>query len=121
MLSATTRQQLACCVLLSQYYCTGHGLGHATRAIEVCKHLVDRGHSVTVVTGAPARVFIEQIPPERFVFRKATLDSGSKQVRQALHMRQRNACPVIPCMLSMQCRSNGKCFQGMLQLYVMRC
>jgi L-arabinokinase len=62
------------------YYCTGHGLGHATRAIEVCKHLVERGHSVTVVTGAPARVFFQELPPQRFVLRKAVLDSGSKQL-----------------------------------------
>ena len=62
------------------YYCTGHGLGHATRAIEVCKHLVERGHTVTVVTGAPARVFFQELPPARFVLRKAVLDSGSKQL-----------------------------------------
>lgn len=43
------------------YYCTGHGLGHATRSIEVCKHLVERGHTVTVVTGAPARVFLQEV------------------------------------------------------------
>ncbi|KIY94277.1 hypothetical protein MNEG_13684 [Monoraphidium neglectum] len=62
------------------YYCTGHGLGHATRAIEVCKHLVARGHSVTVVTGAPARVFLQQVPAARFTLRKAVLDCGSKQL-----------------------------------------
>ena len=27
------------------YYCTGHGLGHATRSIEVCKFLCEAGHS----------------------------------------------------------------------------
>jgi hypothetical protein len=43
------------------YYCTGHGLGHATRSIEVCKHLVERGHTVTVITGAPARVFLREV------------------------------------------------------------
>jgi UDP:flavonoid glycosyltransferase YjiC (YdhE family) len=43
------------------YYCTGHGLGHATRSIEVCKHLVGRGHTVTVITGAPARVFLQEV------------------------------------------------------------
>jgi predicted glycosyltransferase len=43
------------------YYCTGHGLGHATRSIEVCKHLLGRGHTVTVVTGAPARVFLQEV------------------------------------------------------------
>jgi len=62
------------------YYCTGHGLGHATRSIEVCKHLVERGHSVTVVTGAPARVFLQEVPSARFVLRKAVLDAGSKQL-----------------------------------------
>ncbi|KAI8470791.1 MAG: Transglutaminase-like superfamily-domain-containing protein [Monoraphidium minutum] len=62
------------------YYCTGHGLGHATRAIEVCKHLVARGHTVTVVTGAPARVFLQQVPAARFTLRKAVLDCGSKQL-----------------------------------------
>lgn len=62
------------------YYCTGHGLGHATRAIEVCKHLVARGHSVTVVTGAPARVFLQQVPAARFTLRRAVLDCGSKQL-----------------------------------------
>lgn len=43
------------------YYCTGHGLGHATRCIEVCKHLVQRGHTVTMITGAPARVFLQEV------------------------------------------------------------
>lgn len=62
------------------YYCTGHGLGHATRSIEVCKHLVERGHTVTVITGAPARVFLQEIPTARCVVRKAVLDAGSKQI-----------------------------------------
>lgn len=61
------------------YYCTGHGLGHATRAIEVCKRLVERGHTVIMVSGAPASFFLQQVPTARFAFRKATLDSGSKQ------------------------------------------
>lgn len=62
------------------YYCTGHGLGHATRSIEVCKHLVELGHTVTVITGAPARVFLQEIPTARCVVRKAVLDAGSKQI-----------------------------------------
>uniref|UniRef100_A0A383W3L1 L-arabinokinase n=1 Tax=Tetradesmus obliquus TaxID=3088 RepID=A0A383W3L1_TETOB len=62
------------------YYCTGHGLGHATRSIEVCKHLVERGHSVTVITAAPARVFLREVPSARFLLRKAVLDAGSKQL-----------------------------------------
>jgi hypothetical protein len=36
----------------------------------VCKHLVARGHTVTVVTGAPARVFLQQVPAARFTLRK---------------------------------------------------
>lgn len=49
-----TTQQTPCSGLMASdathdplsiaYYCTGHGLGHATRSIEVCKHLVERGH-----------------------------------------------------------------------------
>lgn len=31
--------------LVIAYYCTGHGLGHATRSVEICKHLVAAGHS----------------------------------------------------------------------------
>ena len=62
------------------YYCTGHGLGHATRAIEICKHLVARGHSVYMVSGAPARFFLQQLISPRFMVRKAVLDSGSKQL-----------------------------------------
>ncbi len=62
------------------FYCTGHGLGHATRVVEICKHLVERGHSVTAVTAAPARFFTDAIPPTRFQLRKATLDCGSKQL-----------------------------------------
>lgn len=62
------------------YYCTGHGLGHATRSIEVCKHLVERGHTVTVISGAPARVFLQEIPTARCLVRKAVLDAGSKQI-----------------------------------------
>lgn len=62
------------------YYCTGHGLGHATRSIEVCKHLVQRGHSVTVITAAPASFFLREIPSARLVLRKAVLDAGAKQL-----------------------------------------
>jgi L-arabinokinase len=62
------------------YYCTGHGLGHATRSIEVCKHLVERGHTVTVITGAPAPVFLREVPSTRFMLRKAVLDAGAKQL-----------------------------------------
>lgn len=129
--SAAAAEPLTLEPLSIAYYCTGHGLGHATRAIEVraccarfwrmrvcvqlvegcccgvskpgarsivrlfpgtcrlagaalrhrtktpsqptpkvCKHLVARGHTVTVVTGAPARVFLQQVPAARFTLRK---------------------------------------------------
>jgi hypothetical protein len=65
--------------LVIAYYATGHGLGHATRAVEVCKRLVARGHSVTVVTGAPARVFLREVPSAHFTLRRAVLDCGALQ------------------------------------------
>ncbi|RZC48366.1 hypothetical protein C5167_041341 [Papaver somniferum] len=39
--------------LVFAYYITGHGFGHATRAVEVVRHLIAAGHDVYVVTGAP--------------------------------------------------------------------
>lgn len=32
-----------------------------------------------MVTGAPASVFLREVPPERFTFRKAVLDTGVQQ------------------------------------------
>lgn len=61
------------------YYCTGHGLGHSTRSIEICKHLVAQGHSVIVITGAPAGLFLRELPPDRFTLRRAILDTGALQ------------------------------------------
>jgi UDP:flavonoid glycosyltransferase YjiC (YdhE family) len=34
------------------YYVTPHGLGHATRALEVMRELMRRGHSVVLSSGA---------------------------------------------------------------------
>ncbi|XP_065627153.1 3-oxoacyl-[acyl-carrier-protein] synthase II, chloroplastic isoform X3 [Quercus suber] len=39
--------------LVFAYYVTGHGFGHATRAVEVVRHLIRAGHDVHMVTGAP--------------------------------------------------------------------
>ncbi|CAN6858507.1 unnamed protein product [Brassica oleracea] len=39
--------------LVFAYYVTGHGFGHATRVVEVVRHLIAAGHDVHVVTGAP--------------------------------------------------------------------
>ena len=61
------------------YYCTGHGLGHATRVIEVCKHLALRSHTLTVCTGAPASAFLREIPVRQCAIRKQVLDCGSRQ------------------------------------------
>lgn len=61
------------------YYVTGHGLGHATRVVEVIKQLVAAGHSVFVVTAAAATVFTREIPSQQLTVRRAVLDCGSKQ------------------------------------------
>ena len=61
------------------YYVTGHGLGHATRVVEVCKHLVVAGHNVFVVTAAAASIFTREIPSQQLQVRQAVLDCGSKQ------------------------------------------
>jgi L-arabinokinase len=61
------------------YYVTGHGLGHATRVVEVCRQLVASGHNVSVVTAAPAGVFTREILSQQLSVRRAVLDCGSKQ------------------------------------------
>ena len=61
------------------YYCTGHGLGHATRVIEICKQLALQGHTLTVCTGAPASAFLREVPTSSCAIRKQILDSGSRQ------------------------------------------
>ena len=45
----------------------------------MCRALVDLGHSVTVVTGAPAGFFVRELPSPRIAIRKAQLDFGAKQ------------------------------------------
>eukprot|EP00884_Botryococcus_braunii_P005960 jgi/Botrbrau1/15365/Bobra.0304s0006.1 len=62
------------------YYCTGHGLGHVTRTIEIVRHLLEDGHSVTVVTGAPPSVFRKALPSEHLDIRESVLDVGAKQL-----------------------------------------
>lgn len=58
----------------------GHGLGHATRVIEVSRHLLDAGHAVTVVSGAALARHTRHFPPDRFSLRAKVLDCGAKQV-----------------------------------------
>eukprot|EP00850_Spirogloea_muscicola_P015467 SM000118S25610 [mRNA] locus=s118:402012:411493:+ [translate_table: standard] len=61
------------------YYVTGHGLGHATRVVEVARHLVAAGHEVHVVTGAPAYVFEREIASPALRVRQVLLDCGAVQ------------------------------------------
>eukprot|EP00249_Psilotum_nudum_P019822 c27434_g1_i1 orf=150-3173(+) len=62
------------------YYVTGHGFGHATRVVEVVRHLVSAGHEVHVVTGAPEFVFKCSIPSPKLHVRKVLLDCGAVQL-----------------------------------------
>eukprot|EP00937_MAST-01D_sp_MAST-1D-sp2_P000043 g43.t1 len=63
------------------YYVTGHGFGHATRVVEVCRHLIARGHTVHVVTAAPEFVFTRELGggPGELHLRNVVLDVGAKQ------------------------------------------
>uniref|UniRef100_A0A2P2MS92 L-arabinokinase-like n=1 Tax=Rhizophora mucronata TaxID=61149 RepID=A0A2P2MS92_RHIMU len=56
--------------LVFAYYVTGHGFGHATRVVEVVRHLILAGHDVYVVTGAPDFVFTSEIQSPRLFIRK---------------------------------------------------
>lgn len=47
--------------------------------LQICRAIVDLGHSVTVITGAPAGFFVRELPSPRLVVRKASLDFGAKQ------------------------------------------
>ncbi|GJN18976.1 hypothetical protein PR202_gb06199 [Eleusine coracana subsp. coracana] len=65
--------------LVFAYYITGHGFGHATRALEVVRHLVAAGHDVHVVTAAPEFVFTTEITSPCLHIRKVLLDCGAVQ------------------------------------------
>lgn len=65
--------------LVFAYYVTGHGFGHATRVVEVTRHLILAGHDVHVVTGAPDFVFTSEIQSPRLFIRKVLLDCGAVQ------------------------------------------
>ncbi|KAJ3696276.1 hypothetical protein LUZ60_001653 [Juncus effusus] len=73
-LVAVSREQL-----VFAYYVTGHGFGHATRVVEVVRHLVAAGHEVHVVTGAPDFVFTTEIQSPNLHIRKVLLDCGAVQ------------------------------------------
>lgn len=61
------------------YYVTGHGFGHATRVVEVVKHIISAGHEVHVVTAAPEFVFKSSISSPKLHVRKVLLDCGAVQ------------------------------------------
>ncbi|MQL74864.1 hypothetical protein Taro_007244, partial [Colocasia esculenta] len=65
--------------LIFAYYVTGHGFGHATRVVEVARHLIAAGHEVHVVTGAPDFVFTSEIQSANLHIRKVLLDCGAVQ------------------------------------------
>jgi UDP:flavonoid glycosyltransferase YjiC (YdhE family) len=63
-----------------QLTAAGHGLGHATRVIEVSRHLLDAGHAVTIVSSAALARHTRHLPQNAFALRDQLLDCGSKQV-----------------------------------------
>ncbi|XP_042452173.1 L-arabinokinase-like isoform X1 [Zingiber officinale] len=65
--------------LVFAYYITGHGFGHATRVVDVVRHLIAAGHDVHVVTGAPDFVFTTEIQSPNLHLRKVLLDCGAVQ------------------------------------------
>lgn len=48
--------------------------------LQVCRALIDLGHSVTVITGQPAGFFLRELSSPRLAVRKAGLDFGAKQL-----------------------------------------
>lgn len=62
------------------YYVTGHGFGHATRVVEVCRSLLHKGHSVIVCTSAPAFIFTSELPGVQVRHIERPLDVGGVQL-----------------------------------------
>ncbi|PWZ23550.1 L-arabinokinase [Zea mays] len=65
--------------LVFAFYLTGHGFGHATRAIEVVRHLIADGHEVHVATAVPEFVFTAEVRSPRLRIRRVILDCGAVQ------------------------------------------
>ncbi|KAF7097436.1 hypothetical protein CFC21_099253 [Triticum aestivum] len=65
--------------LVFAFYLTGHGFGHATRAIEVVRHLIAAGHEVHVSTAVPEFVFTAELRSPGLHVRKVLLDCGAVQ------------------------------------------
>ncbi|TVU07715.1 hypothetical protein EJB05_41081 [Eragrostis curvula] len=65
--------------LVFAFYLTGHGFGHATRTIEVVRHLIAAGHEVHVATAVPEFVFTAEVRSPRLRIRRVLLDCGAVQ------------------------------------------
>ena len=48
--------------------------------LQVCRHLLNAGHSVTINTGAPLDFFRQQLPHQALSLRTLLLDSGAVQL-----------------------------------------
>ncbi|KAI9333183.1 hypothetical protein DFJ73DRAFT_51455 [Zopfochytrium polystomum] len=65
--------------ICAAFYISGHGFGHSTRAYVTIASLADRGHSITIITGAPPSLFADLIAkhPSLLHLRKsAVIDPG---------------------------------------------
>ncbi|KAH9305865.1 hypothetical protein KI387_010269 [Taxus chinensis] len=78
-MESATEERVPAQSLIFAYYVTGHGFGHATRDVEVVRNLVEAGHKVHVVTGAPDFVFTSEISSCNLYLRKVLLDCGAVQ------------------------------------------
>ncbi|XP_055822494.1 L-arabinokinase-like isoform X4 [Solanum dulcamara] len=83
------------------YYVTGHGFGHATRVVEVVRNLIQAGHEVHVVTGAPDYVYTIETQSPRLFIRKVLLDCGAVQadaltVDRLASLEKYNQTAVLP-------------------------
>lgn len=61
------------------FHVTGHGFGHATRAIAVMQalHRILPHIHFIICTEAPAKLFADNLPPEAFTYRMIRLDVGA--------------------------------------------
>eukprot|EP00639_Heterosigma_akashiwo_P000598 CAMPEP_0194581420 /NCGR_PEP_ID=MMETSP0292-20121207/14883_1 /TAXON_ID=39354 /ORGANISM="Heterosigma akashiwo, Strain CCMP2393" /LENGTH=417 /DNA_ID=CAMNT_0039435147 /DNA_START=190 /DNA_END=1443 /DNA_ORIENTATION=- len=56
------------------YYVTGRGFGHATRAIEICRHLIEEGHDVCICSTVPEYFFKNELPD--ILYRECEVDTA---------------------------------------------
>lgn len=74
-------------------YCTGHGLGHKTRVVELCRALLARGHEVIVCSLPPNSIFTQELGSSiRIREVERPLDVGGVQL-DALRCVGRRTCP----------------------------